>query len=146
MRCNAPEEPKHHSKGVLQMSKKEVLNEALNVNLDDFLFHIAVYKGVMATGPDGIKKLWLEERTKLLKSVLASNPDRTIRAQVEAELEGDDSSRIDLYPLNFQTGSLTFQNSFYNPGIRGCLKCDQNFWSTHSGHRLCPSCDLEMRH
>lgn len=128
------------------MSKKEVSTKQENVNLDDFLFHIAVYKGVMAIGPDGIKGLWLEERTKLLKSVLASNPDRTIRAQVEAELEGDDSNRIDLYPSNFQTGSLTFAHSFYNPGIRECLKCDQTFWSTHSGHRLCPACDIEMRH
>jgi len=127
------------------MSKKEVSTKQENVNLDDFLFHISVFKGVMATGPGGIQETWQEERTKLLESVLASNPDRTIRAQIEAELEGD-SDRIDLYPLKFQRGSLTFAHSFYNPSSRGCLKCGETFWSTHSGHRLCPPCDLEMRH
>ena len=128
------------------MSDKEVSTKQENVNLDDFLFHISVLKGVMATGPEGIEETWKEERTKLLKSVLASNPSPAIRAQVETELKGDDSNKIDLYPLNFQADSLTFAHSIYNPSSRSCLKCGETFWSMHSGHRLCPACDIKMRH
>jgi len=53
------------------MSDNEVLNESQNVNLDDFIFHILVFKGIMCTGPGGIQEAWQEERTKFCPVIQA---------------------------------------------------------------------------